>query len=178
MQAFAPHYGQIFKKNIMLKIKNIITLFTLIATVSITNAQIKVGDHFPDVQLQNNKNAVVKLNSFKDKTVLVDFWASWCAPCRLANKNLVKMYNQYKGQNFEIVGISIDNDKTKWLKAIEKDKMKHQQLIDPKGFDAKTAVTFGVDALPSTFLFDASGKLIAINPTEAQIIAQIKKNNK
>jgi peroxiredoxin len=88
---------------------------------------------------------------------------------------LVKMYDQYKGQNFEIVGISIDTDNAKWLKAIEKDKIKHQQLIDPKGFDAKSAVTFGVEALPATYLFDASGKLIAINPTEAQIIAQIKK---
>ena len=162
----------------MFKIKNTITLFTLIATVAVASAQIKVGDSFPDVQLQNDKNTTVKLNSFKGKTVLVDFWASWCAPCRMANKKLVKIYDQYKGQNFEIVGISIDNDKTKWLKAIEKDKMKHQQLIDPKGFDAKTAVTFGVDALPSTFLFDASGKLIAINPTEAQIIAQITKNKK
>ena len=160
----------------MFKIKYIITLFTLIATFATASAQIKIGDGFPDVQLQNNKNATIKLNSFKGKTVLVDFWASWCAPCRMANKNLVKLYDQYKGLNFEIVGISIDNDKTKWLKAIEKDKLKHQQLIDPKGFEAKTAVTFGVDALPSTYLFDASGKLIAINPTEAQIIAQIKKN--
>lgn len=166
------------KKSIMFKIKNIIVLFTLIATVSTASAQIKVGDPFPDVQLQNNKNATIKLHSFKGKTVLVDFWASWCAPCRLANKNLVKMYDQYKGQNFEIVSISIDNDKTKWLKAIEKDKMKHQQLIDPKGFDAKTAVAFGVEALPSAYLFDASGKLIAIDPTETQIIAQIKKNKK
>lgn len=162
----------------MFKTKNIITLFSLIATISLANAQIKLGDPFPNIQLQNNKNATINLNSFKGKTVLVDFWASWCAPCRLANKKLVKMYDQYKGQNFEIVGISIDTDKTKWLKAIEKDKMKHQQLIDPKGFEAKTAVTFGVDALPSTYLFDASGKLVAINPTEVQIITQIKKNKK
>lgn len=162
----------------MFKIKNIITLFSLIATVSIANAQIKVGDSYPNVQLQNNNNATVKLNSFKGKTVLVDFWASWCAPCRVANKKLVKLYDQYKGQNFEIVGISVDIDKTKWLKAIEKDKLKHQQLIDPKGFDAKTAIAFGVDALPAAYLFDASGKLVAINPTEAQIISQIKKNKK
>ena len=162
----------------MFKIKNLITVFSLIATVSIASAQIKIGDSFPVIQIQNNKNSTVKLNSFKGKTVLVDFWASWCAPCRMANKKLVKIYDQYKDDNFEIVGISVDTDKSKWLKAIEKDKMKHQQLIDPKGFDAKTAVTFGVDALPSTYLFNSSGKLIAINPTEAQIIAQIKKNKK
>lgn len=148
----------------------------MIFSFSLANAQIKIGNNLPNIQLQNDKNATVKLNSFKGKTVLVDFWASWCAPCRSANKKLVKMYDKYKSQNFEIVGISIDTDKTKWIKAIAKDKMKHQQLIDPKGFDAKTAVLFGVDALPATYLFDTSGKLIAINPTEAQIISQIKKN--
>ncbi|MNK25741.1 Thiol:disulfide interchange protein TlpA [compost metagenome] len=160
----------------MFKLKNIAALFLIIVSFSLANAQVKLGDTFPDIQLQNDKNTTVKLNSFKGKTVLVDFWASWCAPCRLANKKLVKLYDKYKSQNFEIVGISIDTDKSKWLKAIEKDKLKHQQLIDPKGFDAKSAVTFGVDALPAAYLFDASGKLIAINPTEAQIIAQIKKN--
>lgn len=160
----------------MFKLKNIAALFLIVISFSTASAQIKLGDTFPDVQLQNDKNATVKLNSFKGKTVLVDFWASWCAPCRLANKKLVKLYDKYRNQNFEIVGISIDTDKTKWLKAIEKDKLKHQQLIDPKGFDAKTAITFGVEALPAAYLFDTSGKLIAINPTEAQIIAQIKKN--
>ena len=160
----------------MFKIKNIATLFLMIATISLANAQITLGNTLPDIQLHNDKDASTKLNSFKDKTVLVDFWASWCGPCRLGNKYLVKIYNQYKNQNFEIVGISIDSDKSKWLKAIEKDKMTHTQLIDPKGFDAKSAVTFGVEALPAAYLFDTSGKLIAINPTEAQIIAQIKKN--
>ena len=76
------------------------------------------------------------------------------------------MYDQYKGQNFEIVGISIDIDKSKWLKAIEKDKMKHQQLIDPKGFDAKTVVLFEVKALPKTYFFKEQEKLIAKNPTK------------
>lgn len=162
----------------MFKIKNIVAAFLMLFSFSLANAQIKIGDNLPNIQLQNDKNTTIKLNSFKGKTVLVDFWASWCGPCRLANKKLVKIYDQYKTQNFEIVGISIDTDKSKWLKAIEKDKMKHTQLIDPKGFDAKSAVTFGVDALPAAYLFDASGKLIAINPTEAQIIAQIKKNKK
>lgn len=160
----------------MYKLKGIAALLFMTLSFSIANAQVKLGDAFPEIQLQSNKNTTVKLSSFKGKTVLVDFWASWCAPCRLANKKLVGLYDRYKGLNFEIVGISLDTDRSKWLKAIEKDKMKHQQLIDPKGFEARSALTFGVEALPSTYLFDASGKLIAINPTEAQIIAQIKKN--
>ncbi|WP_430612657.1 TlpA family protein disulfide reductase [Flavobacterium sp. JP2137] len=162
----------------MFKIKVIGSFLLLMCTVFTTNAQIKLGDKLPDIALQNTQNATVKLQSFKGKTVLVDFWASWCGPCRLANRKLVKTYKEYKNQRFEIVGISIDTDKSKWLKAIEKDKINYTQLIDPKGFDAKSAQTFGVEALPATFLFDGSGKLIAINPTESQIIDQIKKNNK
>lgn len=160
----------------MFSIKNSIAVLVLLFSFSLANAQLKTGDQLPDLQLQNDKNSTIKLNSFTGKTVLVDFWASWCGSCRLANKNLVKIYENYKSEKFEIVGISIDTDQAKWLKAIEKDKLKHKQLIDPKGFDAKSAVLFGVDALPAAYLFDASGKLIAINPTEVEIIAQIKKN--
>lgn len=81
---------------------------------------IKKGSTLPDITLQNDKKVSVKLRSFKGKVVLVDFWASWCLPCRKANKSLVKLYDKYKSKNFEIVGISIDTDKDKWLKAIKK----------------------------------------------------------
>ncbi|WP_164122573.1 TlpA family protein disulfide reductase [Sphingobacterium sp. xlx-130] len=149
----------------------------MILLLAVTNsyAQLKIGDTLPDITLQNDKNTEIALHSFQGKTVLVDFWASWCLPCRKANKHLVKLYDKYKKQNFEIVGISIDTESSKWLKAIQQDRLKHQQLIDPKGFDAQSAILFGVEALPAAYLFDSSGKLIAINPTEEQIISQIKK---
>lgn len=159
----------------MNSIKNILIAITLLLSVTSVNAQIKKDDAYPNIQLQNNKNKTIKLNSYTGKTVLIEFWASWCPYCRIANKDLVKLYDKYKGQNFEIVGISVDIEKVKWLQAIEKDKLKHPQLIDPKGFDAKSITIFGVKGIPSTYLFNTSGKLIAINPTEAQIIAQIKK---
>ena len=159
----------------MKSIHTVVIAMMLVLSVSFANAQLKINDTFPNVQLLNNQNNPTQLHSFKGKIVLVDFWASWCAPCRIANKKLVVMYNKYKSKNFEIVGISIDTDTAKWLKAIEKDKLKHIQLIDPKGFDAKSAVLFGVETLPASYLFDVSGKLVAINPTEAQIIAQLKK---
>jgi peroxiredoxin len=155
--------------------KKIILLFSLIIGISTANAQMKIGDSLPDFELKNNKSITINLASFKGKTVLVDFWASWCAPCRLANKKLAPLYNEYKNENFEIVGISLDTDKTKWMNAIQKDKLAYEQLIDSKGFDAKSAILFGVEELPNSYLFDASGKLVAINPTEEEIIMQIKK---
>ena len=155
--------------------EKIILLFSLLISISTATAQMKIGDSLPDLELNNNKDLTINLASLKGKTVLIDFWASWCAPCRIANKKLAPLYNDYKDENFEIVGISLDTDKTKWINAIQKDKLAYEQLIDAKGFDAKSALLFGVEALPNSYLFDASGKLVAINPTEEQIIIHIKK---
>lgn len=155
--------------------KKIILLFSLILSFSAAHSQMKVGANLPDVQLNSNQDTIVNLASLKGKTVLIDFWASWCAPCRLANRKLAPLYNQYKGENFEMVGIALDTDQMKWRNAIQKDRLTYLQLIDPKGFDAKSAVLFGVEELPNSYLFDTSGTLVAINPTVEEIIMQIKK---
>ena len=140
-----------------------------------TNAQTKIGDAIPSITLKSNTNNEVAITSFKGKYMLIDFWASWCAPCRLGNKKLVKLHNEISSSKIEIIGISIDTDANKWLKAIEKDKIKFTQLIDPNGFDANTALVFGVDELPSKYLFNPEGVLIAKNPTEEEIIKLIEK---
>ena len=155
--------------------RTIVFIILLLASSSIVNAQLKIGDNIPNITLKNQNNAAVTTSQFRDKFVLIDFWASWCAPCRLGNKKLVKLYNSTNSSKIKIIGISLDTDKTRWVKAIEKDKIEFTQLIDPKGFDANTAILFGVEELPSTFLFNQKGILIAINPTEEEIIKYLNE---
>lgn len=147
----------------------------MLASTSIVNAQLKIGDNVPNITLKNQNNVAVTISQFKKKFVLIDFWASWCAPCRLGNKKLVKLYSSTNSSKIEIIGISLDTDKTRWVKAIEKDKIEFTQLIDPKGFDATTAILFGVEELPSKFLFNEKGILLDINPTEEEIIKYLNE---
>ncbi len=151
---------------------------SLIINATWISAQLGLGDTIPDVTLFNDNAQPVSLRNFKGNLLLVDFWASWCAPCRKANQKLVKLYKEYHDSGLEIVGISVDVDTIKWKRAIAKDKLPYPQLSDPHGFDAHSAALFGFDALPASYLFNEEGFLIAINPDENQIklfINAIKK---
>ncbi|HJP62446.1 MAG TPA: TlpA disulfide reductase family protein [Mucilaginibacter sp.] len=105
----------------------------------------------------------VSLESFRGKYVLVDFWASWCGPCRRENPNVVKAYNKYKGKNFTILGVSLDreNGKQKWLDAIHKDKLTWTQVSDLKFWKSKEADLYAVRGIPANFLIDPNGKIVA-----------------
>ena len=149
--------------------KTIFVFGIFILFLNSVNAQLQTGHHIPDISLQNNEGNSVQILSLKGKVLLVDFWASWCGPCRKANKKLVKLYKDFRDKDFEIIGISIDVDENKWKKAIISDKLEYIQLIDPKGFNARSAEIFGIEALPASFLFDKEGKLISINPSEKDI---------
>lgn len=149
--------------------RTIVVFIILVFATTKLSAQLKIGDKIPNFVLINQNNVELNSNQFKGKFILIDFWASWCAPCRLGNKKLVKLHNDFGADKIHIIGVSLDTDKSKWIKAIEKDKIKFTQLIDPKGFDATTAIQFGVEELPSKFLFNQEGILIAINPSDEEI---------
>lgn len=105
----------------------------------------------------------IKLSSLRGKYVLIDFWASWCKPCREENPTIVKLYEKYKDQGFEIYGYSIDEKKESWMKAIEDDGITWIQTSDLKGWAAEGSILYGVQAIPATFLIDPNGVIMAKN---------------
>ncbi len=124
---------------------------------------VALGATAPEFAEADTSGKVISLASFRGKYVLIDFWASWCGPCRRENPNVVKAFNKYKGKNFTIVGVSLDrqNGKAKWLAAIHKDGLTWTQLSDLQFWKSKEADMYGVRAIPMNFLIDPDGKIIA-----------------
>jgi len=123
------------------------------------------GATAPEFAEADTAGKVISLSSFRGKYVLVDFWASWCGPCRRENPNVVKAYNRYKGKNFTIVGVSLDRPgaKDKWLAAIHKDGLAWTQVSDLQFWKSKTADLYAVRAIPQNFLIDPNGKIVGKN---------------
>lgn len=158
--------------------KNIIVIILLLA-VSVSNAQVKIGQVVPEISLPNTKEILVNLSSLHGKVVLIDFWASWCGPCRAGNPMLVNLYNKYKAMGFEIFGISVDTKKNDWIKAIKQDNINYLQVIDQEGwYHSKTTEKYGIEELPTSFLLDKKGILIAVdldgNNLENKILELLK----
>ncbi|MBS4064740.1 MAG: AhpC/TSA family protein [Chitinophagaceae bacterium] len=122
-----------------------------------------IGVAAPDFSQPSPEGTNISLSSFKGKYVLVDFWASWCGPCRAESPNLVKAYDQYKSKGFEIFSVSLDEKKERWLKAIKDDGYTWPQAGDLKGWDNEVAVQFGISGIPFNFLVDPNGIIVARN---------------
>ncbi|WP_163407096.1 TlpA family protein disulfide reductase [Flavobacterium ajazii] len=111
-------------------------------------------------------NGVKKeLAAYKGKFVLIDFWASWCGPCRAENPNVLKVYNKFKDKNFDIISVSIDSDRNAWLKAVKEDKLPWLNVIDEQTADKSIGRAYGVTFVPSNFLIDPAGNIVAKNLT-------------
>jgi len=121
------------------------------------------GSLAPDIVLQDPFGKTISLSSLRGKTVLVDFWASWCRPCREESPNLVKAYNKYKIRGFEIFSVSLDDNRDAWQKAINDDKMLWTHVSDLMKWNSSVVNLYNIESIPFTVLIDAEGKIVAKN---------------
>lgn len=120
-----------------------------------------VGQQAPEISLPDITGKTVSLSSFKGRYVLVDFWASWCGPCRKENPNVVAAYQAYKGKNFTILGVSLDKEKDDWIQAIKDDKLDWTHVSDLKQWESSMPTLYQFDGIPFNVLIDPQGKVIA-----------------
>lgn len=122
-----------------------------------------------DFRLPTPAGDSVSLSSFRGKVVLLDFWASWCAPCRVANKSLVKMYPRLKEKGVVVISISLDENRKSWVEAVKKDRLGWLQVREVRGWYSSVTTDWAVNKIPSTFLVDQEGNIVGRDLVEAEL---------
>jgi len=165
----------------------IIAICLTTASAQYKNDKIKVGDAAPELAFATPKGDTLKLSDiYQNRLVLIDFWASWCGPCRRANPRLVKMYRDYKDLKYEgakkgftVLSVSLDQNKEKWVQAIEKDSLEWEyHMSDLGGWNAQPAKIYGVSYVPQAVLVGPDGKIIATYNFAEEAEAELKKRVK
>jgi peroxiredoxin len=123
--------------------------------------RIAIGAEAPDFTMNDPEGKPIQLSSLRGKIVLLDFWASWCMPCRQENPNIVRLYNQYQPKGFEILGVSLDRTKEKWVKAIQDDKLTWKHVSDLQFWQNEAARLYAITVIPQSVLIGKDGKIIA-----------------
>jgi len=133
-----------------------------------------IGKLAPDFTLKDQDGKAISLSAYKGRFTLVDFWASWCGPCRAENPNLVNAYNEFKEKDFSILSISLDDNKKAWLKAVAQDKLPWEQVSDLKGSKSEVKETYGIKSIPMNYLLDREGRIIAKNLRGNQVQKKLR----
>ncbi|HSZ25939.1 MAG TPA: TlpA disulfide reductase family protein [Cytophagaceae bacterium] len=143
------------------------TTASAIAVTEVTDQNtligLKTGQQAPDISLPDPEGNTKTLSSLRGKYVLLDFWASWCGPCRFENPNVVRLYQKYKDKDFDVLSVSLDSDKKSWLRAIEADGMEWNHVSDLKKWESSVIPLYNIESIPMTYLLDKNGLILAKN---------------
>jgi thiol-disulfide isomerase/thioredoxin len=156
--------------------KQLIITLSLVCLITSLHAQLpNITDSRVPLKLPTEKGDSLSLVSLKGKVILLDFWASWCGPCRSSNRQLIKLYSKYKPKGLEILGVSMDEDKDSWKQAITKDKITWLQVNESRGSGNKTATDWNIFQLPTSYLINKNGDVVSVDLEGKALEKKIKE---